>query len=45
VSLRFAPGGRATLYHRHGDWLVALQAVLLAALAAGQLVRWARATR
>lgn len=45
VSLRFAPVARATLYHRHGDWLVALQAVLLAAIVAGHLVRRARATR
>jgi apolipoprotein N-acyltransferase len=45
VSLRFSPSARATLYHRHGDWLVALQGVLLAAIVAGHVGRRARATR
>jgi apolipoprotein N-acyltransferase len=45
VSLRFAPGARPTFYHRHGDWLVALQALLLPAIAGAQLVRRARTAR
>jgi apolipoprotein N-acyltransferase len=45
VSLRFPPSARGTLYHRHGDWLVALQGVLLPAIVAGHFVRRARTTR
>jgi apolipoprotein N-acyltransferase len=44
-SLDFAPGASPTLYRRFGDWIVALLALLLAAVAAGGLGRRVRAWR